>query len=136
MQLIRTFATWLRARLLLASPAPARSQTDRAWKLAAKLRREGIGFADVQSALIRAAVALQDERMGPAQAIEHLRYAIAAAADNDMAFHCVAAQCRLGALVGGLEGETLITRSDKWMRDQGVVNPLRMINIVAPGFDA
>ncbi len=40
----------------------------------------------------------------------------------------------LGEHTGGERGEELRARSDSWMADQGVKNPIRLAEMVAPGF--
>ena len=83
------------------------------------------------SLLIHAAVAAQ---RGQARASEYLREAIAAAEKNDMLMAAAAARYRLGEQLGDDEGATLVDEARGWLATQGVVNPPRMVEIVAPGF--
>ena len=45
-----------------------------------------------------------------------------------------AARHRLGTLLGGDEGHTLIRESEAWMTDQTIRDPVRMTALFAPGF--
>ncbi len=45
-----------------------------------------------------------------------------------------AARGRLGQLLDTAEGAALILAAEQWARDQGVVNPSRMLTMSTPGF--
>ena len=51
----------------------------------------------------------------------------------DMALYAAAARRRLGELVGGARGSDLVAAADAWMNGQGVVNPARLTQMLAPG---
>jgi hypothetical protein len=51
-----------------------------------------------------------------------------------MAGHAAAARRRLGRLVGGDEGATLVGAADAWMHAQDVRRPERMTAVLTPGF--
>ena len=50
----------------------------------------------------------------------------------DMKLFAVAARRRAGELRGGVEGEEAIRASDELMRTQGIANPARMADLLAP----
>lgn len=132
-QIIRAEANWLRGRLALADSAPSVSSREvlaEASRMAWKLEREKAGYATTWSKLLRAAVALQEGEMGAAQA--HLRDAIDLAKQNEMRVIHLVAQRRLGEILGE-EGSGLVSRADAWMAKEGVRNPARMSECLAPG---
>jgi serine/threonine protein kinase len=52
----------------------------------------------------------------------------------DMVGYAVAARRQLGRVLGGDEGARLVVEADQWMSDQGVKNPERLVQMIAPGF--
>jgi hypothetical protein len=52
-----------------------------------------------------------------------------------MALHRAAAQWRLGQLRAG-KGNALSMESEKWMAENGVRDPGRMLRVIAPGWPA
>jgi hypothetical protein len=52
----------------------------------------------------------------------------------DMRLFAAAARRRLGRLIGGDEGRTLVAQADAWMTGQMIQNPARMTAMLAPGF--
>jgi hypothetical protein len=52
----------------------------------------------------------------------------------DLALFDAAARRRLGELLGGDEGAALVRKATTWMEAQGVVNPERITELLAPGF--
>ena len=52
----------------------------------------------------------------------------------EMLLFAAAARRRLGKLVGGDEGEALVTAADTWLRAQLVKIPERMVDVLMPGF--
>ena len=68
------------------------------------------------------------------EAAARLREAAAGFEAAGMQLCAAAARHRLGALVGGDEGHTLIRESEAWMTDQTIRDPVRMTALFAPGF--
>jgi hypothetical protein len=52
---------------------------------------------------------------------------------TSLAQYAAAAQRRRGELLGGEKGKALIREADDWMASQEIVNPTRMMNLLAPG---
>jgi tetratricopeptide (TPR) repeat protein len=52
--------------------------------------------------------------------------------ESDLAGMAAAARFRLGQLMEGVEGKRLCAEARAWMKTQGVRNPERMINLLAP----
>jgi hypothetical protein len=51
-----------------------------------------------------------------------------------MALYAAAALRSRGKLLGGEQGRALSAQAEKWMQDQEILNPERMIAMLAPGF--
>ena len=89
-------------------------------------------YAIVYAGLLRAGVAAlagENDR-----ALEHLRNAGDIADEHKMALHAAAARWRHGSLLGGREGDALKARAEEWMRQSGIVDVARMVQVYAPGF--
>ena len=65
-------------------------------------------------------------------AVELLTPAVDDFESLEMRLHAAAARRRLGQLVGGDEGRTLVAQADSWMTGQGIRNPTRMAAMIAP----
>ena len=130
-QPIRVLSRSLLARLeLAATPDPA--SLKRVAKVADKLAGEGVGYAQVNAHLLRAAVARQ---LGQEDVVvAELRKSVALAEENSMGFQRAAAQRQLGRTLSGSEGMSLIATSDAWLAKEGIINAERMCDVVAPGF--
>jgi hypothetical protein len=50
-----------------------------------------------------------------------------------MALYAAVSRRRLGELMGGPGGSDLVAAADEWMGGQGIVNPARMTQVLAPG---
>jgi len=129
-QPIRVLSRSLRGRLLLAA-SPDRAQLGETARIVRQLERERVGYAQVQAHLLAAAVA--NLRSQSEVVVAQLRQAVQTAAENQMAFQLAAARRKLGQVLGGEEGAALLTESDAWMTKEGVVDPERMCEVVAPG---
>jgi serine/threonine protein kinase len=135
-QYVRVDANFLRARCALASlgdPARRGARLREAAGLARKLDRERMGWTAPLAALVWAGVAYaKGDR--PA-AIARLRSAATLADAADMRLHAAVARLRLGALVGGAEGEDLDREAREWMNTQEIRVPERIAAMIAPGFE-
>ena len=131
----RVESHYLRARAAVAAAIDDRGQ--RASRLgvarsdARKLARESMAWSQAAAELIRAGIsALEGDRDA---AINHLQRAEHGFQALDMALHTAVARRQLGHVSGGLEGEALIRAADDWMVSQGIQNPARMAEMLAPG---
>ena len=125
-QFIRAESRWLRGRLELAM---GRSQEAR--RLAAKMAREGTSYGTVWGAMVRAGAAHQEGQS--AEAAAALREAIAAADAAGMHLCAHACRHRLAAITSD---ESMRAQAAAWMQSEGVKHPARMVQVIAPGFDA
>ncbi len=128
LQIVRSIYRWLHARLLLASGSDLREVKP----LVRSLERERTRFATVLAGLLRAAIAVQTGK--PESARTTLTQVIKLAQEMDMHLHVAAAQRRLGELIGGDEGAATLAQADTWLAKQGVLDVVRMTEVIAPGF--
>ncbi len=99
---------------------------------ALRLEREKMPWMEPLAERIRAgAAALRGDEVSAAA---HLRRAVAGFDAADMPLHAVVSRRRLGELLGGQAGHSLIDEADAWMTSQGIRNPPRMTALYAPGF--
>jgi hypothetical protein len=96
-----------------------------------RLESERIPWAAAQALLIRAGIA--SVRRDAGTALHFLSTAETALHDIQMDHYAEAARWRRGALLGGLEGESLCQQAKTWMDDQGIRNAERMLTLLAPG---
>jgi eukaryotic-like serine/threonine-protein kinase len=129
-QFARIEMIFYRARIALAGACDA-AALRRAERDARRLSTERAAWADALSLLIRATVA--QARGEVSQAVETLQLAETALRDCHIHHHAAAAQYRRGGLIGGAEGRGLVEAATEWMRHQQIVNPARMVNLLAPG---
>jgi hypothetical protein len=137
LQILRVEAMHLRARTALAaaleaSPAKRAHLYKVAGKIAASIAREKMPWSDPLAALIRAAVA--SARGDESQSISLLSEAVDGFDLADMSLYAVASRRRLGQVMGGERGASLIAQADEWYAIQDVKNPARMTNMLAPGW--
>ncbi len=136
-QIYRAERRWLLARVLLAQAEAGRNVVRalaEASGLAAKLEREGVGYALAWGALVRGGVAAL--RGDPAGALGHLAEGARVADAHDMRLLGAAARRRAGGLRGGDEGARQVAEVDAWMAAEGVRAPARLVAVFAPGFGA
>lgn len=74
-------------------------------------------------------------RQRPEEAVVQLRGAITDFTGAGMPMHVAVSRMRLGALLGGDEGARPSGEADAWMQLEGVVDPPRFADRLAPGFD-
>jgi serine/threonine protein kinase/tetratricopeptide (TPR) repeat protein len=131
---LRIDAMQIRARLALASAAgsPRQGHLRLAEKLARKIEREEMAYANPLATLIRAGIARQ--RGDDARAISLAEKAAEAFDAVHMRLYAVAARRRLGEMIGGDRGRQLVAQTEEWMNKQQIKNPPRMMNMIAPGF--
>ncbi len=133
---VRAIALGTRARLLLAAGtlghAPQRARVE-VGRIAKRLVRERAGYATVLDLLLRAGLGCITPDQTEDETVDLLRQAVRHARDNDMALHLAAARHFLGTRLGGDEGAALCAKAASWATDEGVVEPLRMYEVVGPG---
>lgn len=97
---------------------------------AARMEHENIPWAQPTTQSIRAGVALLlgDHLNGVAL----LASAVHGFEAAEMRQYAAAARRRLGELLGGEEGQTLIEQADSWMKSQMVKNPVRVAHYFQP----
>ena len=102
-----------------------------AMRCARKLSRKEPIWAHAFSMLIRAAVAsVRRERKATVELLERAEAQFLAA---DMAHYVAACQYRRGMSIGGERGPALVATAEAWANSQGIVNPARIFNMLAPG---
>jgi hypothetical protein len=134
-QMIRSAATWMNARLLLAE-AEAGQGRDRALaeagRLALSLERERTPYITVWAELIRAAVCAQRGEVD--RSVEHLRVCASLSEQQERRFYVEVARRREGELVGGEVGRAQLAAASAWMAAEGIRDAGRMVEVIAPGF--
>ena len=131
---VRTMERWARAKLLLAATV-AGGESDGmevASRLARRLQREAAGYAVAIGQLISAAIADQEHRDDVAVTLLH--DALTRFDRFEMDAAAAATRRRLGQLLGGSEGQTLVDCGDAMLRAEGVVDVERLTEVYAPGF--
>jgi eukaryotic-like serine/threonine-protein kinase len=131
---LRIDALHIRARLALASAmGDDREQHLRlADKLATRIEKEEMAYANPFATLIRAGIAHQ--RRDQKNAIALLEKAAKDFDESHMSLYAAAARRCLGEIIGGDRGRQLVAQSEEWMTKQQIKNPTRMMNLLAPGF--
>jgi hypothetical protein len=100
-------------------------------RMARGLEREHMPWTSLHAALIRAGVAnVQGDRP---RTMAALRSAIGHGDAADMPVYAAAARYRLGALLGGVEGQELTRAAERTFTDRGVRNIGRFAGIWLPG---
>ena len=121
-----------RARVALALAATGDNAALRsAERDARRLDGERAPWAEALAHLIHAGAAQARGRAGAARS--ELEEAEVALRRCDMNLFAAAAQCRRGSIIGGNAGQSLIDAAFQWMRDQQIVNPARLVHLLAPG---
>jgi tRNA A-37 threonylcarbamoyl transferase component Bud32 len=130
-QIVRADFAWIRARLLL-SEAESPGDLEAVLRIARRLSHEPVPYARAWAELLLAGIAAKERRTAGAMA--HLREAIPLCESEDLLLCLAAARLRLGQLIGGDEGQRLVTSAETWMRSERIVKPERMAAVVTPGF--
>jgi hypothetical protein len=135
-QIVRTEAWWLRARILLACAGSSsngrRHGLADVTRIASKLDKERVCYASVWAALLRAGVAAREGDQS--RAVDALGMAIAEAQAAEMSLCAAAAQRRLGELLRGTQGAELLLEADRRLASLGVAAPAKMVEVIAPGW--
>jgi eukaryotic-like serine/threonine-protein kinase len=133
-QILRIEATHLRARAALATAAIGHGSEKLrlAEKLAHKMEKEKVLWAQPFLAMIRAGVAQQRSQTSATSGL--LKKAIKGFEDADMRLYAAAARRRLGETTQGQKGSALVAEADAWMANQGIVKPELITRMLAPGF--
>ena len=129
-QTVRSEAVWLSGRLLCAQAAAGiyvRRSLAEANACARRLERERVAYASVWGHLLRAVVTEDADAR-----VAELRHAVKAAEANDQHLCAAAARVRLAELVAGDEGIALRAQAGTWMAGEGIRNPQRLIEVMAP----
>lgn len=133
---VRVAMLFTRGRAAVASAATAaeserRALFRRASADAASLEREGAAWASLFATLIRASAAgLRGDRQS---SVGELERAQQIAAQADMRLHGAAVSYALGRCVGDDRGAQLCSAAIAWMREQKIVAPERVVNMLIPG---
>ncbi len=135
-QLTRLEATHLRARAALSAASGSLGDRRRliaqAARDAGKIAGEKMPWSTPLAALLRAGIAAaQGDK---ATALDLLPGAAGGLDEAGMALYAAAARYRQGRLLAGDEGKRLVDDAERWMAEQKIKAPARMIEMLAPGF--
>jgi tetratricopeptide (TPR) repeat protein len=97
-----------------------------------RIRRERMAWSDPIADLLDAAIAVR--RADAVTARRLLARAVAAFDRQGMPLYAAAARRRLTTLVDDEDGARYRREADDWMAREGIVNPIRMTRLIAPGF--
>jgi serine/threonine protein kinase/tetratricopeptide (TPR) repeat protein len=137
-QVLRVDSLYLQARTALAaamhasSPSRRHSFLNTAERMAGRLAKERMPYADPLVSLIRAPIAVHTGNHDAA--IILLSAAIDGFENTDMHLRAMAARRRLGQTLGGDRGRELIESADAWMLEQEIKKPEVMTRMLAPGW--
>jgi hypothetical protein len=121
-----------RARIALARAAAGDHAALRlAIADARRLERENAAWASALARLLRATVTYA--RGSTDEARTQLDATEAAPTRCDVSLYAAAAQYRWGSITPGAEGAVLVDRACQVIRAQQIVNPARLVNLLAPG---
>ncbi len=140
-QVIRVLYRELLARASLAAAARSGGRRNRtkAARLAERVQREGMPYADALAAGIRAGLAHLDG--DDAAAADLLRGAAARFDEAEMGLFAAAARRGRGLLLAGADpegagpeetGRSLVREADAWMESEGIHDPARMASTFLP----
>ncbi len=109
----------------------ARLMADAA-RCADKLRRERVARCEPCADLIAASVALSQNQQR--NAVSLLNRAAATFDEQGLAMMAAASRVRLGEMIGDADGETTLNAGIEAFAKEGVQQPRRMVDVLAPGF--
>jgi len=121
---------WLMGRMALSEMAQDRAQKCVLRRAMARLRAYDTHYSRALAGMLRATVAMQAGDTGGAAKAFHEVMAIADL--TNLYFIAAAARRRLGELIGGTEGRTLVAAAERWMAAAGIKNFDLMTNLVSP----
>ena len=137
-QITRSEALHLRCRAILAAAAAAGLGTAARAKMLdtvsvplRRLEKQRHPWAKPFAHLVRAGVA--SLVADAAVAADHLAAAAAGFDAASMSLYAAAGRRRRGQLLGPRDGARLISEADDWMRSQGIREPERFADVLAPG---
>jgi len=140
LQVYRLEARDLKARVALAAAAAAGAGSRHRASLlrlalgeARRIERERAPWALPLAALARAGAAALGDDADRARAAALLDAAARGLSGADLRLHAAAARRRRGELAGGPEGRDLVSAADALMAEQGIRNPARVADLLAPG---
>ena len=96
-----------------------------------RIEKHRLGWGDPLARLVRAGLETLRRRREPA--IDHLAAAEAGFESADMELYAAVSRRQRGRLLGPERGERLVQEADRWMAKQGIRNPARMADALAPG---
>ena len=99
---------------------------------AERIAREDMPWSNPFARIIWASVAYQEGRND--KAVTELSNAVSAFEAAGMRLYAAACRRRLGALVGGTQGQEELQAADRWMASQDIRDPVAMTRLIAPGF--
>jgi hypothetical protein len=134
-EIVKVYITFLRGRCAAAAasrlddPSEALGLADRCARTLARMKPH---FARAAAHQIRASLA--HFKGEDARTVVELERAIDHFQREDLHIFGQFARQRLGRLIGGDAGRELLAEHDRWVAEQGVVNPDAMAEVMAPGF--
>jgi hypothetical protein len=132
MQFSRVEMLFYRARVALALAAAGdRAALRQAERDGRRLQRERAGWASALAQLVGATI--HQARGSANVAISSLEAAEAALRGCDMNLYAAAARYRRGCLIKGEAGQALVEEARVAMKQQQIVNPERLVSLLAPG---
>jgi len=99
---------------------------------ARRLAREKQRWALAHAAFVRAGIAACEENMG--RAVDLMNLAVQLYDEADMPLRAQILRYRLGEVLNDAKSRALRQDAEIWMRNQGIVSPVRWAGMYAPGF--
>jgi serine/threonine protein kinase len=99
---------------------------------ARKMESENTQWGNALALLLRAGIAARQNEHDRVRTL--LANAAKQLGEVHMSSYAAAARRRLGKLLTGEQGQSMVREADAWMTSQGIKNPTRMTTLHAPGF--